>query len=282
MTTLLDVVNRVQSPAPWAEGENIPWDEPSFSERMLREHLNQAHDLASRRLEKIEKHVAWIHRVVLGGEPTKILDLACGPGLYTNHLAKLGHECVGVDFSPASVAYAAEVARKESLNSTFLEEDLRLVRPGEDFGLVMMLWGQINVFRRSDAVRVLAGASEVLASGGQLLLEPQTDTQIKTAAQASPSWHTSEAGLFSDRPHLVLQESFWDEAEQTSTIRFYVVDSESGTVTRHALSNSVYQAGELELMLEDNGLNDIRPAPSLSGLADDRDEGTHVLLARKM
>ena len=36
----------------------------------------------------------------------RVLDLGCGPGLYTTRLAKLGHTCVGIDFSPASIAYA--------------------------------------------------------------------------------------------------------------------------------------------------------------------------------
>ena len=26
-------------PEPWDEGDNIPWNEPGFSRRMLREHL---------------------------------------------------------------------------------------------------------------------------------------------------------------------------------------------------------------------------------------------------
>jgi SAM-dependent methyltransferase len=281
MTTLLDVVNRVPSPAPWAEGDNIPWDEPSFSERMLREHLNQEHDLASRRLEKIERHVDWIHRVVLRGEPTKILDLACGPGLYTNRLAQLGHECVGVDFSPASVAYASEIARREGLHSSFLEEDVRVVSPGREFGLVMMLWGEINVFRRTDAARILSKAHEVLAPGGQLLLEPQTYTQVVSAGEASTSWHTLNFGLFSESPHVVLQESFWDESTNTSTSRFYVIDAETGAITRHALSNVAYKENEITSMLSEIGLREVRAAPSLSGVAEEDEQTTHVLLARK-
>ena len=46
---LLHVIQRSPAPVPWAEGENIPWHDPAFSERMLTEHLSQAHDAASRR-----------------------------------------------------------------------------------------------------------------------------------------------------------------------------------------------------------------------------------------
>jgi len=47
--SLLDLVRRSAGPAPWAEGDNIPWHDPGFSERMLEIHLSQAHDMASRR-----------------------------------------------------------------------------------------------------------------------------------------------------------------------------------------------------------------------------------------
>ena len=103
---LSDIVRRQLPPEPWAEGENIPWDEPAFSERMLEEHLAQTHDLASRRFEVIDQQVDWIHGEILGRMPTRLLELACGPGLYTNRLARLGHECVGIDYAPAAIRQA--------------------------------------------------------------------------------------------------------------------------------------------------------------------------------
>jgi hypothetical protein len=71
---LEDLVNRLRSPRPWTEGDNIPWNEPEFSRRMLLEHLSQAHDAASRRFKIIDKHVDWIHTVLLSGQRKRILD----------------------------------------------------------------------------------------------------------------------------------------------------------------------------------------------------------------
>jgi SAM-dependent methyltransferase len=103
MRTLIDIVERTAQPAPWTEGDNIPWSDPEFSKRMLTEHLSQDHDLASRRTETIDGHVDWIFSSVLGGHPGRVLDLGCGPGLYAHRLARRGCDCVGVDFSPASI-----------------------------------------------------------------------------------------------------------------------------------------------------------------------------------
>lgn len=99
MTSLTEVVERSLPATPWTESDNIPWNEPAFSRRMLDVHLDQAHDLASRRFEVVDRHLAWIHQALLGERPTRILDLTCGPGLYTSRLARLGHRCVGVDSS---------------------------------------------------------------------------------------------------------------------------------------------------------------------------------------
>ena len=51
--SLLNLIDREPVPAPWSEGENIPWDDPDFSRRMLKEHLRQDHDAASRKADTI-------------------------------------------------------------------------------------------------------------------------------------------------------------------------------------------------------------------------------------
>src|SRR5512139_3854349 len=103
-------LTHLTTPLPWQEGDNIPWNEAGFSERMLQEHLSQAHDAASRRFATIDRHVEWIHHEMLDGQTGHVLDLGCGPGLYTSRLAQLGHSCHGIDFSPASINYARETA----------------------------------------------------------------------------------------------------------------------------------------------------------------------------
>ena len=158
---LVDFINLPAIPTPWAEGDNIPWNEPGFSQRMLKEHLSQRHDAASRRFEKIEKQVDWIHHKLLLGRSTKILDLCCGPGLYANRLAKLGHNCVGIDYSPASITYAKNTANKESLDCTYLHQDIRTAEYGMGFGLVMLIYGEFNVFKPNDTREILQRAKRV-------------------------------------------------------------------------------------------------------------------------
>ena len=77
---LIDLFNNERRSTFWEEEYKIPWDDPEFSRRMLNEHLSQDHDMASRRSETIDKHVAWIHQEILNGKSSRILDVGCGPG----------------------------------------------------------------------------------------------------------------------------------------------------------------------------------------------------------
>jgi SAM-dependent methyltransferase len=282
MMTLMDVISRKTPPAPWQEGDNIPWNDPEFSRRMLGEHLSQSHDLASRRFARIDEHVAWIWETVLQREPTRVLDLTCGPGLYTSRLARCGCQCTGIDYGPASIEYAASEAEREALACTYVLGDVRQTEFGDGFGLVMMLFGQFNVFRREEARELVAKAAAALQPQGALLLEPQRFQTVKANDTKRPSWHShGESALFSDRPHLVLTESFWNEQSRTATERFHIIDAETGRVARHALSTEAYRDQEYHQILTEAGFRHVEIFPSLIGDEDGDDPWNLGIVARK-
>ena len=277
--TILDIVKRESEPKPWAEGDNIPWDDPEFSERMLAEHLSQEHDLASRKAETIEQHVKWIHSEVLGSRPARVLDLACGPGLYTLRLAQLGCDCVGIDFSPASIRHAEQRAAKEGASCAYHHADLRDGGFGQDFDLAIMVFGQFNVFPRNRGLEILQRAKRALAAGGHLVLEIQNSEGIEERGGAGPSWYSAESGLFSAGPHIVLQENFWHADSRASTNRFSVIDARSGEVCVYALTNEAYTNDEIEAALRSAGFQDMTWHSALTGQAADDDDFS-VVVAR--
>ena len=189
---LMGIIQRNPNPEPWAEGEKIPWNEPGFSRRMLREHLSQEHDWASRRGTTIQKHMDWIHQKILSGRPSRILDLGCGPGLYTSRLAKLGHECTGLDFSPASIEYARDYAQKDHLSCAYRLEDIREADFGSGHDLVMFIFGEFNVFTPQDARRILQNAYQAIQPKGSLLLEVHTFEVVRQVGLQASSWYSSE------------------------------------------------------------------------------------------
>jgi SAM-dependent methyltransferase len=278
---LIDMVLRNPTPTPWTEGDNIPWNDPEFSRRMLREHLSQDHDAASRRFEIIDRHVDWIHHHLLLGRPGKILDLGCGPGLYTSRLARRGHSCVGIDYSPASIEYAAQCAQTESLRCTYVQQDIRLTDFGSGYDLVMCLFGEFNILRPAHVRDILRKAREALVPGGQLLLEPHTFSAIRRLGESAPTWYSSQAGLFSDQPHLCLKESRWGADDHVATIRYFVVDAASAQVTRHVQSLQAYSDEEYRLLLSECHFEDVHILASLPGSVAEVAGDFMAIMARK-
>ena len=215
---------------PWRPWEGrLPWGDPGFSERMLAEHLSQEHDLASRRSERIDAHAAWLHDLV-GGRPTRVLDLGCGPGLYTERLAALGHQCVGIDVAPAAVAHARNEAARLGSACTYRETDLVGADLGTGFGLVLVLYGDIDTYPPGAAAAVLEEAAAALAPGGVLVMEVHTTAAVYRIGTAPHTRRAVARGLFADRPHVLVEESRWFGEDRIAMSRIHVVDAATGVV----------------------------------------------------
>jgi SAM-dependent methyltransferase len=246
-STIRDIFLADTAPKPWAEGDNILWCEPGFSKRMLDEHLSQRHGAASRRFEIIDLYVEWIHSKLLKNRPAKILDICCGPGLYLQRLARLGHCCTGIDYSPASIEYAKKVSKENKQKCHYILEDIRNVDFGTDFDLIMMIYGEFNVFEPEQAKQLLSKAHQSLDRNGLLLLEVHTFDAVKRIGLQNSTWKSVNQGLFSQEPHLLLEQGFWDSETNTATKRFYVIDASDCSVRRYAVT---YQAYSSELYIQ--------------------------------
>lgn len=285
---LKDIITRTSLPEPWSEGEKIPWNEPGFSARMLREHLSQDHDAASRRATIIDRQVDWIFQSLLGPStgsgqvaPASVLDLGCGPGLYTSRLARRGCRCTGIDFSPASVSYARAQAYEQRLDCQYIEGDVRTTAFGTGFGLAMFIYGELNVFCPQDARLILQKTYAALDKDGMLVLEPHTFLAVKAEGQNPPTWYSSSSGLFSESPYLCLHENFWDETTCTATQRYFIIDTQSGAVTRYASTMQAYTDDQYRLLLEECGFRDVEFHPSLEGKETDYASALLAITTRK-
>ena len=278
---LLDIIARNKKPEPWVEGDNIPWNNSGFSERMLKEHLSQSHDAASRRSEIIDRQVKWIHHDLLSEHPAQILDLGCGPGLYVERLATLGHKCTGIDFSPASIAYAQKNAQENRLPIHYEQDDIRAADFPQDQDLVLLLSGELNVFSPSDARNIVRKAAECLSDFGRLILEIHAIGLIEKRGNESRTWSSAKSGLWSDSPHVCLQENFWYPDRKTAITRYLVTDAITGETMLHSASYQDYSDDEYESLLVDSGFRSVTRYPSLTGTIEDDQKDFAVLVAGK-
>lgn len=144
-----------------------------------------------------------------------------------------------------------------------MQGDVRTADFGTGLDLVMMVFGELNVFRPSDARMILEKARGALAPWGVLLLEPHRFGTIERVGRQGPSWHCAESGLFSDTPHLWLEESFWNAESCTTVQRFYVINAATGEVTQHGQTIQAYTDEQYRNLLTDCGFESVELLGSL-------------------
>jgi 2-polyprenyl-6-hydroxyphenyl methylase/3-demethylubiquinone-9 3-methyltransferase len=100
----------------------------------------------------------------LGARPLRVLDLGCGGGFLSNHLAAHGHHVVGLDATTESLVVAR--ARDATGTVCYLRGDARAL-PLRD-GSVDVVCAMDLIEHVDDPERLIAEAARVLAPGGRL------------------------------------------------------------------------------------------------------------------
>ncbi len=222
MSVLWEVYERAGKPEPWVGGGNLPWDDEAFSRRMLREHLDESHGAASRVRAEREMQLGWIWEKLGLAQGQALLDVTCGPGLYAVPLAQRGLDVLGVDFGPAAIAYARELAEQEGVEARcrFVQADVREAAFGEDaYDAALFLYGQAAVFERSEARTLLGKIARALRPGGRLCLDLLDQKRVDK--QESTWWYADDRGLWGEGPFLSLGQRFWYTEQKLSCERYF-------------------------------------------------------------
>ncbi|HUZ68077.1 MAG TPA: class I SAM-dependent methyltransferase [Candidatus Saccharimonadales bacterium] len=240
-------------PIPFDPAYELDWGEPEFARRLLREHLDQSHDGASRRATIIARHVRRLRRLI-PAPPSRILDAGCGPGLYAVELARLGHRVTGVDVSAPALRHARSLVRdaKPSGSAAFLRADLRDVAlaPGT-FDAALLVYYVIEAFPRAIQPLVLTRLANALGSDGVLIAE------MRLRPQQPPGrlewWDAVPSSLLSDRGHLLLGDSVYDQRRHTYVLRDVAV-FDNGTVSIRQTSAWMCPFGSIPRLFQRGGL----------------------------
>jgi SAM-dependent methyltransferase len=199
---------------------------------MLEAHLNPDHDVASRKPETIEKTVRHLFESKVLKPGMKVLDLGCGPGLYTERLCKAGVEVVGLDISERSIEYAEKSAVEAGLKieyrcMNFLDMDYI-----DDFDAVIQVYGELCAFSNEMRDRLFGLIHKALKKGGVFIFDVSTRMQ-RMKDGSKNGWYISEVGFWRAGNHLVLEQCFDYPGEEVWLDQYVVIDDQGAKVYRN-------------------------------------------------
>jgi len=260
---LFSLFSQPLKPPLFEPGEPRFWDDPHISKSMLEAHLNQTHDGASRRNAEIEKTIR--HLITSGFLKTgdQVLDLGCGPGLYSSKLCFEGMKVTGIDLSRRSIDYARAQAERDGQNIDYIYTDFFNIDYKETFDAVLQVYGEICTFSDEKRDLLLNLVHRALKDNGIFIFDVST-RELRMREGLKNRWYFSEGGFWRPGKHLVLEEGF-DYPENDTWLNQYIIVDEDGTVKVYRLWLHDYSFETISQTLENNGFRVEKAWNNLSG-----------------
>lgn len=251
-----EIVKKTKKPHLYEKGSSFMWTDPYISKQLLQVHLNPDVDIASRKQSTIEKTSQWILESFRSSEALHILDLGCGPGLYTEIFAKSGHQVSGIDISESSIDYAIKSARDKGLSiqyqkGSYLDIDLGK----EQYDLIVLIYTDLGVLPATEREKLLGKIFMALKKGGIFIFDLLKDKHFKQ--KISPkSWEVNETGFWRESPYVALSESFLYEKEKVIMFQHTIIE-ESGQVENYRFWTHFFSHDDISLMLKHQNYRNI-------------------------
>ena len=170
MFTQLEEINARPEPFEFYTAAEL-WADDYISKQMLTFHLNGEVDISSRRFAFIDRSVEWIISRFDIREGKSVVDFGCGPGLYTERLAKTNASITGIDFSKNSIEYARNRAKDEKLNIQYVHQNYLEFDADEQYDLIMMIFCDFCVLNPEQRKTLLGKFKSLLKPEGAILLD---------------------------------------------------------------------------------------------------------------
>lgn len=225
MPNMTNMTNKLfsllQKPALWQRSNEPFWDDEHISKGMLEAHLNPDWDAASRRHSYIDRSVDWLKSIIPAG--SKILDLGCGPGLYTARLSDSGYKVTGIDYSGRSIAYAKEHDKKtEYIYQNYLEMDY-----SGNFDAITLIYCDYAALIPDERKILLSKVYRALKPDGLFIFDVFTERTHRGKSDNTHWSYHENGGFWNEKPHLCLEAEYYYENNTVKADKTIIVTENS-------------------------------------------------------
>ena len=240
-----------RKPPLYEKGNAEMWTDPYVSKKLLEIHLDPETDSASRTSVNIERTL----ELITGFCPESrmsILDLGCGPGIYLERLAELGHRCTGVDFSENSIAYAKGQAKQKQLEINYLCHDYLDLGFESQFDLVILIYTDLGVLLPDERSRLLKNIHRALKSEGILIFDVVNERNGERKFREENTWTYAPGGFWKDEPYMEVAAGY-HYPEAKVFLRQHTIMDESENIVNYRFWMHYFSPGDIDQILGEHG-----------------------------
>jgi SAM-dependent methyltransferase len=151
-----------------------------------------------------------------------LLDVGCGTGLHLKHL-KDDFVCTGVDVSKSML----KIARKNVKGVTFKEADMKTLRLGKQFDVIVCLLSSIGYVKTAVSLnKTIQNFSEHLRKGGLALIEPSHAKSFYVSGEPRIT-------TYNGKDAKIARVNFTKIRQSTAVLNMHIVIAERGRDARY-------------------------------------------------
>lgn len=264
------IIELSSNPKPYDVGTAVMWTDARITPRLLDAHLDTVNDAASRTPKKIDKTLKFISDTI-GNKKSNILDLGCGPGLYTERLSKLGHRVTGIDFSSNSIEHAKENAQKKNLNIEYICQNYLELDFENTFDLVILIYCDFGVLSIKDRTTLIGKIYKALKPDGAFIFDALNKNILESFA-FTQSWDCSNGGFWRSSPYISLSENLHFEKEK-AILEQHIVIEENNEYEIYRFWNHYFDKTDVTEMFLTQGFTDVVAVNGVFDLGAQEDKG---------
>lgn len=227
------------------------WTDIHIANNMLLAHLDDHNDAASRNVHSIQKTVQWIHQEINAG--SAIIDFGCGPGLYSEKLASLGHSVIGLDISENSIWYARESAERNNLPIKYLNGNYLSQIDLGVFDVALCIYCDFGALIPSEQKAFLKNVHTSLNEDGVFIFDVFSEGLSVTKIKQRDFTIVENEDFWSDQPHFILSETVFFEEETAWGQRNIIIDQKTGKQKEFITWDTLYNEARITELLDENG-----------------------------
>jgi len=201
------------------------WTNEYTSQKMLKLHLDESIDSASRDIDFIDRSVDWMFEHFNINSNSRIIDFGCGPGLYTSRFAKRGAKVTGVDFSRSSLDYAKKEAARNNLNIEYINCDYLEFNSNEKYDLITMIMCDFTALSPSQRKKLLGIFHGLIKPDGSIILDVYSHNYFNEAQEISTYEFNQLDKFWSVDDYYCFVNKFKYEIEKLILEKYTIIDT---------------------------------------------------------
>ena len=273
-----DILQALEKPPLYTKTKGEFWNDSYISQQMLKAHLDPEFEGASRKLEFIESSASRIKELVPPAEFSSLLDVGCGPGLYTERFSRQGYRVTGIDFSRRSIEYARRSAAGQGLDIAYFCQDYLEMSFREPFDFATMIYCDYGALSDVDRKGLMNRIYRQLKPGGKFLFDVFSVVTYDSFQEAQTWEVCPQGGFWREEGYVALCGQY--RYPNLVTLKQTTVLSDRGMMT-YQLWDTCFTRESLRKEAEESGFKVCGIFGDIAGMPYREDSPTLAVLLEK-